>query len=201
MHTNPNLPDAITLECELDCIVGILARERREPQRLRASFELELDLEPCASSGDLGKSLDYARIDGMFRTLAGHGGFLLLETLALAAVRWILLPPGSGEARGHVEQATLHITKPEVLPGSLPGVRLTRRASALPVETRTLAQGVTARVLADLDEVTALRVEVRQGHRWSPPAGAVVFPEPGEGGVHGPAMVLVVEAREHAGLC
>jgi dihydroneopterin aldolase len=193
------MSDAVTLDCELTCILGILSRERVDPQILRASFELELDLDPTCTSGELAGSINYADVDGMFRTLAGRGGFLLLETMGLAALRWVLLPPGPGEARGHVERATLHLTKPEVMPQALPGVRLTRTSHDLPVPSRTLAKGVTARVLADLDEVTALRVEVQDGYSWSPPVGAAVFPE-GSVVVSGPATVLCVEARPHPGL-
>jgi len=192
------MSDAVTLDCELTCILGILARERVTPQGLRASFELELDLEPTATSGELSGSVNYADVDGMFRTLAGHGGFLLLETMALAALRWILLPPGPGESRGVVERATLHLTKPDVMPQALPGVRLTRRAG-LEVASRELVPGVTAHVLAELDEVTALRVEVLEGCAWAAPAEAVRFPV-GVGDVVGPSTVLCVVARAHRGL-
>jgi len=188
--------DAVTLDCELTCILGILGRERVTPQRLRASFVMELDLEPTCTSGDLAGSVNYADVDGMFRTLAGEGGFLLLETMGLAALRWILLPPGPGEARGVVQRATLHLTKPDVMPDALPGVRLTREAG-LDVEERSV-DGMRAWVLAELDEVTALRVEVPEGARWSLPKGAV-FPAH-EGVVEGPATVLLVQARPHPGL-
>ncbi len=192
------MADAITLDCELTCILGILARERVTPQKLRASFELELDLEPTATSGELAGSVNYADVDGMFRTLAGHGGFLLLETMALAALRWILLPPGLGESRGVVERATLHLTKPDVMPQALPGVRLSREAG-LEVASRELEEGVTAHVLAELEEVTALRVEVQEGRTWAAPKEAMRFPA-GGGDLTGPATVLCVVARAHPGL-
>ena len=192
--------DAVTLDCELSCILGILGRERVNPQGLRASFVLELDLEGPCTTGDLAGSVNYADVDGMFRTLAGHGGFLLLETMGLAALRWILLPPGPGEARGAIQRATVHLTKPHIMPYALPGVRLTREASEVQVEARELAAGVVARVLADLDEVTALRVEVAAGATWTPPADAKRFPAGGSV-VQGPATVLVVTARPHPGLC
>ena len=186
--------DAVTLDLDLTCIVGILGRERVHPQGLQASFVLELDLEPCAATGDLARSVDYAAVDTVMRTLAG-GGFLLIETLALAALRWVLLPPGPGEARGAVERASVHLRKPDVMPSALPGVRL-QRSAGLPVERREAAGGVVIRVLAELDEVVAWRVEVPAGARWTPPAGAaVVF---GDG--VGPCTLLVVEPKPHPGL-
>jgi dihydroneopterin aldolase len=188
--------DAVTLELETTCILGILGRERVTPQKLLACFTLELDLEPTARHGDLSHSVNYADVDGMFRLLADHGGFLLLETMALAALRWVLLPAGPGEQRGAIQQATLHLRKPEVMPLALPGVRLTRSATSLAVESRSLQEGVTGWVLAELDEVTALRVEVPQGRTFTPPAGAAVC---GGDGV-GPCTLLVVQARHHRGL-
>ena len=191
--------DAVTLDCELTCILGILHRERVNPQGLRASFVLELDLEPTCTSGALDGSINYADVDGMFRTLAGHGGFLLLETMGLAALRWILLPPGPGQARGVVQQASVHLTKPHIMPNALPGVRLSRAATDIQVEDRDLADGVVARVLADLDEVTVLRVEVPEGSVWTAAEGDALFPVIGPV-VEGPATVLAVSARPHPGL-
>ena len=191
--------DAVTLDCELTCILGILHRERVHPQGLRASFELELDLQPTCTSGSLDGSINYADVDGMFRTLAGRGGFLLLETMGLAALRWILLPPGPGQARGVVQRASVHLTKPHIMPNALPGVRLARTAEGLDVPTRALAGGVTVRVLADLDEVTALRVEVPEGATWEAGADDVLFPAQGPV-VQGPATVLAVTPRPHPGL-
>jgi dihydroneopterin aldolase len=186
--------DAVTLDLHADVIVGILGRERVNRQRLEARVEMSLDLDACARTGDLDASVDYAAVDEAFRALAG-GGFLLIETLALATLRWLLLPPGPGERRAAIERASLHLLKPEVMPRALPGVRLSRSAG-LAVERIDLGDGVVARVLASLDEVRALRVEVPEGRRYTPPEGAAVHFGDGQG----PCTLLVVEARAHAGL-
>jgi dihydroneopterin aldolase len=183
--------DQVTLDLDLTCIVGILPRERVHPQELRCSLQMHLDLTPTATAGDLAASVNYADADAMVRHLAGEGHFLLIETMALAALRWLLAPVGPGEARAPLQRASIHLTKPDVMPRALPGVRLERTAAQVQVPATELAEGVRERVLCDLDEVRASRVEVDEGARFVPPEGAdVAF---GDG--VGPCTLLVVERR------
>jgi len=183
--------DLVTLDLDLDCIVGILPRERVTPQTLQASLEMELDLERTATTGDLDQSLDYAQADAMVRALATDGRFLLIETLAMTALRWLLSPPGPGEARASVAAATVHLRKPQVMPRALPGVRLRRQAHQVQVPRVVVADGVAERVLADLDEVLVRRVEVDAGAVYTPAPGAAVS----FGNGAGPCTLLVVEYR------
>lgn len=113
--------DAISLDVDLRCIVGILPRERVTEQALRISLRLELDLEAVGDTGDLRAGVDYAAIDRQVRFLATEGRFRLIESLGLAVLRLVLAPP--------VKSARVRIAKPEVLPGSLPAVELAREAA------------------------------------------------------------------------
>lgn len=183
--------DRVTLDMDQTCIVGILPRERRHPQELRASVQLGVDLEATATTGDLACSVNYADVDGMLRHLAGEGQFLLIETMALAALRWLLAPVGPGEARAPVAWAEVHLTKPDVMPRALPGVKLAREAHQVQVAAVDLAPGVVERVLCDLEEVRVARVEVAAGTTWSPPDGA----ELAFGDGVGPCTVMVVQRR------
>ena len=134
--------DTIALDIDLSCIVGILPRERTEPQPLQISLELDLDLEPVGDSGDLGLGIDYAQADAEVRYLCTEGQFLLIESLALAILRALLRPP--------VRQVRVRIAKPTVLRAAIPAVELERDAS--------WATGDP--VLVDLPEVAVRRLEV-----------------------------------------
>ncbi len=184
--------DHVTLDLDLDCIVGILPRERVTPQELRCSLVMGLDLTPCATTGDLGSSVNYADADTMVRHLAGEGHFLLIETMALVALRWLLAPVGPGEARAALGEVEVHLRKPEVMPRALPGVRLRRRAHEVQLAAVALAEGVRERVLCDLEEVRVARVEVDDGATYEAPAGALVAFGDGVG----PCTLLVVERRD-----
>jgi dihydroneopterin aldolase len=142
--------DAVSLTVDVRCIVGLLARERTEPQRLRIHVLMETDLEAAGATGHLWQSVDYGAIDGQIRFLAEHGRFVLLESLALTVARLLVLRPAPGEHRATIANAEVTIEKPDVLQGSLPAVRLRRTSwdddvlADLPevfVRRRTLAAG------------------------------------------------------------
>lgn len=121
--------DRIDLDLEVCAIVGILPRERIEPQPMRISLRMELPLEPCGTTGELGAGVDYAEMDSRIRYLAVHGRFRLIESLAMAILRVVLDPPRAGEGRAAVERATVTIRKPAVLRAAEPSVTLSRDAS------------------------------------------------------------------------
>jgi dihydroneopterin aldolase len=113
--------DTVHLRSELACVVGILPRERVEPQRITVDVRMELDLESVGTTGDLGEGVDYAAVDALLRFLAVEGRFRLLESFALAALRGIVAGP--------VQRATIDIRKPDVLRAATPGVSATRDAA------------------------------------------------------------------------
>jgi FolB domain-containing protein len=139
--------DRIGLQVELACIVGILPRERVEPQPLRVAIEMGIDLGPCGESGDLAASVDYGAVDAQVRWLATHGEFRLIESLALAICRLVLLRPVAGEARAPVDRVEVTIEKPTVLRASSPRVTMARGPAALRGD-----------LLIDVAEVSARRV-------------------------------------------
>lgn len=120
--------DWIELDTEISCIVGILDRERVEPQPITVALRLGLDLGPTGEQGDLARGVDYAAVDEQVRFLAVEGRFRLIESLAVAVLRAVLLPPTLEEARSAVRTAEVRICKPAVLREAVPAVRLARDA-------------------------------------------------------------------------
>lgn len=120
--------DSVELDLTLACIVGILPRERVEPQPLRVQLHLELDLEHTARTGELQSSVDYAAVDTLVRFVAIEGRFRLIESLGHALLRVLLLPPGPGEERAQVARASVRLSKPAVMLSALPSVSLQREA-------------------------------------------------------------------------
>jgi FolB domain-containing protein len=149
----------------LECIVGILPRERVTPQPLVFDVSVGLALEMCGDTGDLSKSIDYAAIETWLTTLAQAGQFWLIESMALAAVRGLLLPPGEGEARAAIRAATVSIAKPTILGGrAVPSVRVSRRA---PVQLACVAgAGARCAVLVRTPRDGAWRLELADGATW-----------------------------------
>jgi dihydroneopterin aldolase len=139
--------DRIGLTVDLACIVGILPRERVEPQPLRVELSMALDLLRCGETGDLAASVNYGAVDEQVRWLATHGQFLLIESLALAIARVVLLPPAPGEGRAQVDRVSVSIHKPTVLRASAPSVTLVRGPEVLRGD-----------LLVDVPEVRVARV-------------------------------------------
>jgi dihydroneopterin aldolase len=176
------LSDAVTLSLDLSCIVGLLARERTVPQPLHVTVTLEVGLERAGETGQLGHSVDYGALDGQIRFLATEGHFVLLESLALAIARFVLLPPAPGERRGEVDAVEVRIDKPGILPDALPGVRLRR--------TRWDDE-----VIVDLPEVHVARRALADGEHTDAVAWGIVGVTGLHHGVTGPAVVLEVRQR------
>lgn len=155
-HAPPG--EGIGLRVDVSCLVGILPRERVEPQPLQIDLFLTLDLHRCGETGDLGASVDYGAVDAQIRFLAVEGRFRLLESLALAIARLVLLPPLPGEARAAVERVSVTIRKPTVLRAAEPRVVVCRGPEVLRGD-----------VLVDVPEVRIRRVAAPA----APPVDAV----------------------------
>ena len=65
-----------------DCIIGIYARERIEPQPLLIDLEMACDIRPAAQNNDLDASLNYAAISESIINFCQQAQAELLETLA-----------------------------------------------------------------------------------------------------------------------
>jgi len=141
--------DHIHLDLAVRCVVGILPRERLHPQPVRVTVRMDVDLEAAATTGELHHSIDYGAVDTQVRFLCTEGRFRLIESLAIAIARLLLLPPAPGEARAALACVAVSVFKPEVLDHAVASVHLERAAS--------WARGATT--LIDLEEVTALRLD------------------------------------------
>ncbi|MEZ4234913.1 MAG: dihydroneopterin aldolase [Myxococcota bacterium] len=149
--------DAVLLQTRISCIVGILPRERVEPQPIDVRLRMQLDLGPTGDTGDLAQSVDYASVLDQVRFLAIEGRFRLIESLGLAILRAVLAPPADDEARAAVARARVRIDKPAVLLEACPGVRLARDA----------AWAAGGDVLVDVPEVTVRRRTLQPGDALS----------------------------------
>jgi dihydroneopterin aldolase len=158
----------------VDCIVGVLEREQRAPQRITLDVRMFAPLEVAGESGDLAASSDYAAIASQIRLIAEHGRFRLIESLAVAIARLVLAPPTAGEGRAQIASVELRIRKPEVLaPHAVPGVHLFRTARR-PLSTFEVAPGGWSEILVDLPQGGAWRIRLDPGTQWQPPPDLVL---------------------------
>lgn len=153
----------------IPCHIGILPHERTSLQVLDWTVKLGLDLEPAAG-GDLAAGLDYAAVAEWLRFLSVQGRWRLLESVAAAAARLLLLPPGPGERRAEVASAILTLRKPHVLGGAaVPGIVLRREASWAPRKSLQLVPGVEGILLQGTPDTQAWRLEFDAGARFTLP--------------------------------
>jgi dihydroneopterin aldolase len=77
------MPDKIIIEdLEVRSRIGITAAERRKPQRLLVSIEMEHPLRKPGTTDDLRHTIDYDAVSRRVRALAGRGQRNLIERLA-----------------------------------------------------------------------------------------------------------------------
>ena len=169
--------DWITLESwRIDCIIGLLDRERVTAQPLDLEMRLGLDLRRAGDADDLTASADYAAVCDHVSFLATEGRFRLLETLALAIARLTLASPEPDEPRAAVRTVKIALKKPAVLGGrAIPGIAVAWDAGALPIPDRRVAAGVREQLLCSTATTTAARVRVSPGAHVTVPAQTSVL--------------------------
>lgn len=169
--------DWITLNrWRIDCIIGLLPRERTTTQPLEVRLRLGIDLWGAGERDDLAASVDYAAICDQVSFLATEGDFRLLETMAVAIARLVLAPPEPGEARGAVQTVEIALEKPDVLGGrAVPGIAVAWDATALPLARAVGPGDVDHEVLCETDTTTAARVRLPPGATLQLPARAAVY--------------------------
>jgi 7,8-dihydroneopterin aldolase/epimerase/oxygenase len=75
--------DRIFIEnLRVDCVIGIMDEERRQPQKVVVDVSLVLDLGRAASSKKMQDTIDYREAKRQISKFVSTGEFLLLETLA-----------------------------------------------------------------------------------------------------------------------
>jgi dihydroneopterin aldolase len=71
------------IDLEVFSRIGVPEEERREPQRLLVSLEMQVhSIAEAAKSDDIALTVDYYRVAERVKTLAGTGEWKLIETLA-----------------------------------------------------------------------------------------------------------------------
>lgn len=122
--------DWIRLESlSFPCILGIYGWEQTRPQSLELEIALGLDLDPAAA-GDLQQSVNYVDVLDRIQFLAQEGRWQLLESMAAAMARHLLMPPAPGEERGTLQAVKIRLRKPQVLQGrGVPSVEICRDAA------------------------------------------------------------------------
>jgi len=62
--------------------VGVTEDERRQPQRLLITLEMDVDMTPAAASDDLARTIDYAAVTRRVLAFSDGRQWELIETLA-----------------------------------------------------------------------------------------------------------------------
>lgn len=202
--------DTITLRnCELPAIIGILDFEQQRRQPLTVELDMHLPLEPAALSEEVSDTVDYAMITAQLELLAGAGRWWLLESLAKAICRAVLIPPAPGEQRADVQEVEVRLGKPTILDGrAVPGIAMRRTTQWCRIERETLAEGVEADWIAKTRLCDVARLRLKAGARFEVPPGAEALTLAGlapgrhaQGSVlaaSAPAAALVVWTRPHS---
>lgn len=87
--------------------IGVPDEERSQPQELRVSVVLEVDLPFAAMDDEIGRTLDYAALAGELQALAGARPRRLIETLADELASHALALPGVAGVEVVVEKFIL----------------------------------------------------------------------------------------------
>ncbi len=138
----------------LQAIIGVYAYERLHPQPLEIDLAMQLDTRAAATSLDLTKSIDYAKVARDLRLMIQGARFHLLETAAEAAAAFLLLPLPD-RSRPNAVRVTL--SKPSALDGlACPSVAIYRTredfeflAGDWPGETRVFSSADVRITLVD----------------------------------------------------
>ena len=69
-------------EMEIQCRIGVPDEERAEPQTLRVTIEMEVDITSSARADDIGQTVDYFSVYQKVHTLSKARPRKLIETLA-----------------------------------------------------------------------------------------------------------------------
>ncbi len=108
----------------LQAVIGVYPHERLHPQPIDLDLAMQVDTRAAATTLDLTRSIDYAKVARDVRLLIQNGRFHLLETAAEAVAAFLLAPSGD-RARPESVRVTLH--KPSALDGlATPSVAIHR---------------------------------------------------------------------------
>ena len=156
--------DVISVEgLELDCVVGLYAKERNRLQPLRLDVELECDTERAAVSEKISETIDYEALVSQVAFLLQSCRFQLLETAAHVLARYLLASPAPGEKRCQVDAARLRLSKPGALYGrAIPTVQIQRSAPWARLATEAKSFG-TVDIVHETREAGIYRLNLAPG--------------------------------------
>lgn len=101
------------LKClRIDCVVGVYAFEREQPQPIIMDIELDYDFSGAADSDEVSHAVDYDRVAQGVTELVQRRGFHLIETMAEEVADMLLGQHAS------VQTARLEIRKPNAVPAA-----------------------------------------------------------------------------------
>lgn len=114
-----NLGWVIVDQLEFDCIIGILPRERTDPQPLRLSISLQTSFWNARNSEDVADTIDYFQLSHQAREFIVDRKFKLLETLVEELATLIF-------EDHRISSIKIRAEKPNAIPGA--------RCSAVEIE-------------------------------------------------------------------
>jgi dihydroneopterin aldolase len=92
------------------CIVGILPRERVEPQTIFLDVSLDIDFAAAAASESVEDTVDYAALADALEALVVEGRFQLIETMAERCAEHVL------SEHPAVQRVRMVVHKPAAVP-------------------------------------------------------------------------------------
>lgn len=88
----------------IECIVGIFAHEREQPQTVRLDVEIDADAAAVAANDELGDGVDYFELARSIESLVVARRFRLIETMAEEVARLALERHGVGDVLVRVKK-------------------------------------------------------------------------------------------------
>ena len=154
----------------LQAVIGVYPHERLHPQPLDIDLAMQLDTRIAATTLNLAKSIDYAKVARDLRLLIQGARFHLLETAA-EAIAAFLLAPSPDRACPESVQVKLH--KPSALDGlATPSVAIHRTPADFLFVTGDLPSEI--RIFASADVKISL-LEIPPGG-FLPSASQIFIP-------------------------
>lgn len=115
-----NKDKIVIKELEIECIVGVRKRERKEKQKVFVTIEIYTDTKKAARSSNIKDTINYSSMIKNIKKLIITKKYLLLETMAEDIAKMILRNKNANESR-------ILIKKPKAIgKGKYAGVEITR---------------------------------------------------------------------------
>jgi len=104
-----NRDKIIIKDLEIDCIVGVRKRERKEKQKILVTVEIFTNIEKAAKSSNIKDTINYSSIIKNIKKLITGKKYLLLETMAEDIAKMIL-------RNKKVNEVKVLVKKPKAVP-------------------------------------------------------------------------------------